>query len=340
MISAPSNSSSSTSSGKHRKSSLGVPQRHRSLDAVPERRHEDSDQALENFKRLEESVQEGNVLMVDQLWLWVLNERTIVTFFPRKEAVFSEGTLYQQGDLHNDIYNEVNSGLESVPDAESFAALIMERAINILLDRTSHRHLQILRIYEESLSILVRTRLPLHYPTRLSDPISQIERMTRSYKTFRREGFSVRPDEYDRNEDGEPMTPDQKHQRDRAVEEQSKEDFSSLLELRDIMDELNTLKKLFDEQAETLASMANHYNDPKKLGETQRSTSNLTSPTFQTVEAQTGLSQISLNGLQNLEGARKSLKVFEKQVLDMKEDCEKTEKAVRIYHKVLLDLAD
>lgn len=238
--------------------------------------------------------------MVDQLWLWVLNEKTIVTFFPRKEAVFSEGTLYQQGDLHNDIYNEVNSGLESVPDAESFAALIMERAINILLDRTSHRHLQILRIYEESLSILVWNRLSLHYLTYLSNQSSQIERMTRSYKTFRREGFSVRPGEYDRNKDGEPMTPEQKQQRDRDVEEQSKEDFSSLLELRDIMDELNTLKKLFDEQAETLTSMAKLYNDPKMLDETQQSTSNLTSPIFQTIEAQPSASQKSLNGLHYL----------------------------------------
>ena len=172
MTSALSNSGCSTSSVKQRKFGLGLPQRQPSFDAVAERRHENSDQALENFKKLEESIQEGNVLMVDQLWLWVLNERTIVTFFPRKEAFFSEGTLYQQGDLHNDIYNEVNSGLESVPDAESFAALIMERAINILLDRTSHRHLQILRIYEESLSILVCTWLPLHSLTSLSNTIA------------------------------------------------------------------------------------------------------------------------------------------------------------------------
>ena len=161
--------------------------------------------------------------------------------------------------------------------------------------------------------------------------------MTRSYKTFRKEGFSVRPEEYDRNEDGEPMTPDQKQQRDRDIEEQSKEDFSSLLELRDIMDELNTLKKLFDEQAETLASMANHYSDPTMLGQTQQSASNLTSPTLRTIEAQPITSQKFLNGLQYLEGARKSLKMFEKHVLDMKEDTEKTEKAVRTSQEVAID---
>lgn len=99
--------------------------------------------------------QGGNVLMVDQLWLWILDEHTVVTFFPKKEPMLSEGTLYQQANLHDEIYNEVNAGLPTVPDAETFACRILQRAVTILLDRTAHRHLQVLRIYEESISILV-----------------------------------------------------------------------------------------------------------------------------------------------------------------------------------------
>ena len=99
--------------------------------------------------------QGGNVLMVDQLWLWALDEYTVVTFFPKKDPLASEGRLYQQADLHDDIYGEANSGLQSVPDAETFASLIVQRAVTMLLDRTAHRHLQVLRIYEESISILV-----------------------------------------------------------------------------------------------------------------------------------------------------------------------------------------
>ena len=124
------------------------------------RQGENTDEALQTTLRIisqppEVDVQEGNVLMVDQLWLWVLDARTIVTFFPRKEAISSEGKLYQQGDLHNDIYNEINSDLQSIPDAQTFTALVVRRAVTVLMDRTSHRHLQVLRIYEESLSILV-----------------------------------------------------------------------------------------------------------------------------------------------------------------------------------------
>lgn len=93
--------------------------------------------------------------MVDQLWLWALDEHTVVTFFPKKDPVVSEGRLYQQADLHDDLYSEANSGLDSAPDAETFASLIVQRAVTMLLDRAAHRHLQVLRIYEESISILV-----------------------------------------------------------------------------------------------------------------------------------------------------------------------------------------
>ena len=124
---------------------------------------ESGDTARSNMDELVANTQDGNVLMVDQLWLWALDEKTIVTFFPNKEEVFTVGRLYQQGDLYKDIYNEVNSGQGSAPDAKDFAALVVQRAATILLDRTAHRHLQILRIYEESISILVR---PLQFECR------------------------------------------------------------------------------------------------------------------------------------------------------------------------------
>ena len=121
-----------------------------------ERHQANDDEALQKpAKKAEAKNQGGNVLMVDQLWLWALDENTVVTFFPKKDPVASEGRLYQQADLHDTIYNEANSGLQSVPDAETFASLIVQRAVTVLLDRTAHRHLQVLRIYEESISILV-----------------------------------------------------------------------------------------------------------------------------------------------------------------------------------------
>lgn len=99
---------------------------------------------------------DGKVLMVDQLWLWIVDEKTIVTFFPNQEATTSEGKLYEQSNLHSSIYNELNGDLARRFDtAGDLAALIVLHAVTVLLDKTLHHDLQVLRIFEESISILV-----------------------------------------------------------------------------------------------------------------------------------------------------------------------------------------
>lgn len=100
---------------------------------------------------------DGNVLMVDQLWLWIVDQKTIVTFFPNQEATTSEGKLLEQTNLHSSIYNELNGDLaRRFETAGDLAALIMLHAVTVLLDKTLHHDLQVLRIFEESISILVR----------------------------------------------------------------------------------------------------------------------------------------------------------------------------------------
>jgi leucyl-tRNA synthetase len=99
---------------------------------------------------------DGNVLMVDQLWLWIVDEKTIVTFFPNQEATTSEEKLLEQTNLHSSIYNELNGDLaRRFETAGDLAALIMLHAVTVLLDKTLHHDLQVLRIFEESISILV-----------------------------------------------------------------------------------------------------------------------------------------------------------------------------------------
>lgn len=99
---------------------------------------------------------DGNVLMVDQLWLWIVDQKTVVTFFPNQEATTSEGKLFEQSNLHSSIYNELNGDLaRRFETAGDLAALIMLHAVTVLLDRTLHHDLQVLRIFEESISILV-----------------------------------------------------------------------------------------------------------------------------------------------------------------------------------------
>lgn len=98
---------------------------------------------------------DGKVLMVDQLWLWIVDQRTVVTFFPRQEATTSESKLHEQANLHNSIYNELNGDLaRRFETASDLAALIVLHATTGI-HRTLHHDLQALRIFEESISILV-----------------------------------------------------------------------------------------------------------------------------------------------------------------------------------------
>ncbi|RAL15292.1 uncharacterized protein BO97DRAFT_463290 [Aspergillus homomorphus CBS 101889] len=184
---------------------------------------------------------DGKVLMVDQLWLWIVDEKTVVTFFPHQEATTAEGKLYEQSNLYNSIYNELNGDLaRRFETAGDLAALIVLHAATVLLDRTLHRDLQILRIFEESISILT-------------------ESMTKSFKRFRNRGFITRPADFNKNADGKPMSATEREERDHEVANRNREDLSTLLELRDIIDELGTILKLLDVQATTIKMMSTYF---------------------------------------------------------------------------------
>ena len=113
------------------------------------------DSQIQDISSLPKPFMDGKVLMVDQLWMWIVDQRTVVTFFPRQEATTSESRLYEQANLHNSIYNELNGDLaRRFETASDFAALIVLHPTTGI-HRTLHHDLQALRIFEESISILV-----------------------------------------------------------------------------------------------------------------------------------------------------------------------------------------
>ncbi|KAJ8124958.1 hypothetical protein O1611_g8682 [Lasiodiplodia mahajangana] len=106
----------------------------------------------------EDDIINGNVLMVDQLWLWAVDNNTLMTFFPKRESRPIEGPLFQHADLRNSIYNELNGDLTGrCENALDLAAFITLHAVTVLLDRASHPDLEIFRIFDEAIGILVRT---------------------------------------------------------------------------------------------------------------------------------------------------------------------------------------
>lgn len=168
----------------------------------------------------------AKVLMVDQLWLWVLDGETVVTFASPKEKDENDGGLWKQADLVGNIYQDINGDFaRQCEDPFDFAALAVFHAVKTLLDHTNDLNLQVFRIFEEYISILT-------------------ERQTVSFKEFR-----------NNNRSKDPANLAMK--RLRYFDNSS--DLDALLELRDIEDELNTLDKLFKEQQKSVADMIPQY---------------------------------------------------------------------------------
>ncbi|ROW01877.1 hypothetical protein VMCG_05611 [Cytospora schulzeri] len=208
-------------------------------DMEPDSEFVDSDADLD----LNDGILNGNVLMVDQLWLWVIDTTSLITFFPSREGNPMEGPLYQQADLRDSIFNEVNADLtRRCESALDLAALAVLHAVSVLIDRSSHPNLEIFRIFEEAVSILT-------------------EKMTSSLKRFRSLGYK---DKYGADEDADLKTSSirARHKReDERAERENRDNTSALLELRDIEDELSTLKHLFEEQEEQINMMLTIYSN-------------------------------------------------------------------------------
>ena len=64
--------------------------------------------------------------------------------------------MFQQADLRNSVYNELNGDLTGrTENALDLAAFIVLHAVTVLIDRSSHPDLDIFRIFEEAIGILV-----------------------------------------------------------------------------------------------------------------------------------------------------------------------------------------
>ncbi|KAL2266115.1 hypothetical protein VTJ83DRAFT_5467 [Remersonia thermophila] len=219
--------------------------------SVHEHAHSDVDDSdIESTFEPETGLKDGNVLMVDQLWMWSIDMKTLVTFFPKRESSPTEGTLFQQADLRSSIYNELNGDLTGrTENTLDLAALIVWHAVTVLLDRSSHPDLEIFRVFDEAIGMLA-------------------ERMTLNMKRFRAnalDGGDFLEEDEDLSDasdlEGEsPGAIKKRHRRElERAERENRENTSALLELRDLEDELTTLQKLFEMQESTIRQMKEIY---------------------------------------------------------------------------------
>ena len=167
----------------------------------------------------------AKVLMVDQLWLWIIDGQTVVTFFTAKEREEHDNGISRECDIRSAIYQDINGDYASqCSDPFDFAALAVAHAVKALLEEAEDRNLQVFRIFEEYISILT-------------------EQQTKSFKEFRD------------NQRLDNKT--NKEIQDSHVD--NRRDLDAMLELRDIEDELRTIEKLIREQTSCVQDMLSQY---------------------------------------------------------------------------------
>ncbi|KAF2086603.1 hypothetical protein K490DRAFT_66386 [Saccharata proteae CBS 121410] len=167
----------------------------------------------------------AKVLMVDQIWCWVLGSESVVTFFSAKEEDGEDSAL-RQGDLRTSILNDINGDPRFAKQCWNpfeFAALAICHAAGVLLEKVTDRDLEVFRIFEEYISQLT-------------------ERQTVSFKEFR----DSQADDLDD---------------DKMLRSTNQKDLSALLELCDVEDELSTIQKLFNEQRTALRQMIRSFEE-------------------------------------------------------------------------------
>ena len=170
----------------------------------------------------------AKVLMVDQLWLWILDDETVVSFAAPKERDEGDNGIYRQGDLARAIYKDVNGDFSPCDDCFDFAALAVHHAVTALLDHTEDKDLQVFRIFEEYISELT-------------------EQQTKSFKEFRDHHRFRNVVDLDVQ-----RLPNYVDNRD---------DLDAVLELRDIDDELGTIEKLLAEQRKCVSEMVSQFDE-------------------------------------------------------------------------------
>ena len=168
------------------------------------------------------------VLMVDQLWLWILRDDCMLTFAsPKEKEEDMPYDLHLQADLRSQVLKDVSGDFaREVDDCFDQAALLVFHATRALIENAEDPALNIFRTFEEHIS-----------------EISELH--TLAFKQFR---------DSHKIDDAKTLLASSK-----SLDYSS--DLDNLLELRDVDDELSTIKKLFVEQRKIIGEMIKQFEE-------------------------------------------------------------------------------
>ncbi|KAF2464298.1 uncharacterized protein BDR25DRAFT_346785 [Lindgomyces ingoldianus] len=201
---------------------------------------------------------EAKVLMVDQLWAWVIDSDTVATFFSPKEefpmlkdsvpdssmeseisSLTSTKVFLGQADLRNQIYDDVNGDQRFACqcfDPFDFVALAVWHAVTVFIERSTDPDLSVWTLFQEWICELA-------------------EMEGASFKVFQTSQSQTTKifQESKSRDAGDPEF------RDIVEKLDPSGDLNALIQLKDVQDELNMLGKLFSRQIEVIDNLIYDY---------------------------------------------------------------------------------
>lgn len=121
--------------------------------------HDHTDDGIkhpESCSQCREDIQKvPRLIMVDQLWMWILDHETIITCFPRRYGVNRK----DPSGVHKSIRTKLgNTKRYKIRSAYDLALIIINECTNIFFDptKTDERQPQVLDIFSEAIGDMVR----------------------------------------------------------------------------------------------------------------------------------------------------------------------------------------
>lgn len=130
--------------------------------SLPETSPRDGDQVVS--KNTVETPGGKKMVMVDQLWLWVLvtgDDAAVLTCFPQKYEEGGEESFYGIADLRRAVVDEVNGrGVEWKAYPGELVAVVLDQAVNGMLEVRNEPSLDFLGVFRTAIAEAVSIAPP------------------------------------------------------------------------------------------------------------------------------------------------------------------------------------
>ncbi|KAF2003204.1 hypothetical protein P154DRAFT_99544 [Amniculicola lignicola CBS 123094] len=262
-------------------------------------RKRDVDQVLYRYTYGELELYDPMMIMVDQLWLWVIDEQTAVSAFPRRWGLESKDGR-EKTDVQERVIQAISNEHKGIKTAEHLASIIVDKCSGVFFPEAEEEHdsVDFLDVFAVSIARLAYSQTKAFndfcddsrrpskgvkkYDLQNNPLDSELRQREEHRKTCKDCGKKGVPEYWHRSQDhlhdrkclALPDQPDyQTHAtamnseggRHAPRKQKSLVDISQeteyVKEIKDILDEMNSMARVFEQQIELLKSQRTTDND-------------------------------------------------------------------------------